>query len=102
MLDVLLWASLAMLVYIYAGYPLLAIALGRRSRRRILIGEEYPSVTWIVTAYNEEKHIGDKIRNILALNYPQDGIDIIVASDASSDGTDDIVRELGASNGYPA
>ena len=98
MLDVLLWASLAMLLYIYAGYPLLAIALGRQARRRVLTGEEYPSVTWIITAYNEEKHIGEKIRNILALNYPQDRIDIIVASDASSDGTDDIVRELGASN----
>lgn len=96
--EVLLWGSLGMLVYIYAGYPLLAIALARWSGRRIVHGTGSPSITWVITAYNEERHIGAKIRNILELDYPHDRIDVIVASDASSDGTDRIVRECVAGN----
>lgn len=98
MLEILLWGSLGMLAYIYVGYPLLAIVLARITGRRIDYGQQSPTVTWIVTAYNEEKHIGDKIANLLALDYPADCVDIIVASDASSDGTDAIVRALPATN----
>lgn len=50
------------------------------------------NVTIIIAAYNEEKIIADKIENSLQLDYPQERIEIIVASDGSTDGTDDIVR----------
>ena len=98
MLEILLWTSLAVLAYIYAGYPLLALALARVAGRRIEYADRLPTVTWIVTAYNEEKHIEAKIANLLDLDYPADRIDIIVASDASSDGTDEIVRAYPAGN----
>lgn len=98
MLEILLWGSLAVLAYIYAGYPVLAIALARCAGRRIDRGERLPTVSWIITAYNEEKHIGEKIANLLELDYPTDRVDIIVASDASSDGTDAIVSACAAAN----
>lgn len=98
MLDMVLWGSIAVLAYTYAGYPLLAIILGQVFRRRIVYGQGYPSVTMIITAYNEEKHIAEKIRNVLALDYPKDCVDIIVASDASDDATDQIVRDCATPN----
>ena len=97
LLEMVLLGSIGMLGYIYAGYPLLTILLGQIAERRIAYGEAFPSVTFIVTAYNEQAHIAEKIRNILELDYPH-SLDIIVASDASDDRTDQIVRDCSAPN----
>jgi cellulose synthase/poly-beta-1,6-N-acetylglucosamine synthase-like glycosyltransferase len=56
-----------------------------------------PTVTVLITAYNEEKSIAAKIANVLALDYPEELLDVIVASDASSDRTDETVRDYGSS-----
>ncbi|MEG3192305.1 glycosyltransferase family 2 protein [Lysobacter sp. D1-1-M9] len=103
MLELILWGAIGILGYIYFGYPLLIILLGRVFRQRDAHSREpapeaapaaaLPSITVIITAYNEAKHIAEKIRNIFALDYPHDRLDIIVASDASSDATDEIVRQ---------
>ncbi|CAA9354412.1 MAG: hypothetical protein AVDCRST_MAG71-2952 [uncultured Lysobacter sp.] len=61
-------------------------------------GPSLPSITMVITAYNEEKQIADKIRNVLELDYPEDRLDVIVASDASNDATDRIVQTYGAPN----
>ena len=98
MLELLLWGSILVLAYIYVGYPVLVVTLGKLFRRRIAYGEGWPSITVIIAAYNEEKHITETVRTILALEYPKDRLDIIVASDASSDATDRIVANLGAPN----
>lgn len=98
MLEVLLWGSIAVLAYIYAGYPLLVLTLGRLFPRRVLQGPALPTVTAIVAAYNEGQHIESKLHNILTLDYPPDRLDVIVASDASSDETDRIVGEFSATN----
>ncbi|WP_162250417.1 MULTISPECIES: glycosyltransferase family 2 protein [unclassified Lysobacter] len=86
------------MAYVYAGYPVLAIALARIRPRAPRKQAITPSVTVIITAYNEEKDIAQKVRNVLALDYPRQQIDVIVASDASSDGTDRVVRGLDARN----
>ena len=98
MLEALLWGSIAVLAYIYAGYPLLVLTLGRLFPRRVLQGPALPTVTAIIAAYNEGQHIESKLQNILALDYPPDRLDVIVASDASSDETDRIVGEFSATN----
>lgn len=92
MLEIVLLGSIALLAYIYVGYPLLAILLGQLVRSPIARGPRMPTVTMLITAYNEEKHIAEKIRNVLALDYPRELLDIVVASDASDDATDEIVR----------
>lgn len=95
MTEFLLVGSLFLLGYIYVGYPLLILLLGRMFGRDVVRDDRCPTVTVIIAAYNEEKHVADKILNVLELDYPSDAIDIIVASDSSSDGTDRIVRDLG-------
>lgn len=82
------------IVYTYAGYPLLLFLIGlfRKKLRNDEPGE-YPRVALIISAYNEERIIREKIENSLELDYPKDRLRIIVASDGSADATDAIVRE---------
>lgn len=88
MFELALLGSLAMLAYIYVAYPLLVMVLGRFARRPAATSQDTPSVTMIITAYNEEKHLAEKIHNVLSLDYPSDRLEIVVASDASDDATD--------------
>ncbi len=80
-------------VYVYAGYPmalwLLTLGKGRTTHR---VAETRPSVALIISCYNEAGVIRTKLENSLALEYPGP-MEILVVSDGSDDGTDDIVRE---------
>lgn len=87
------WVALGLTLYVYFGYPLFLAALSRFRGKPVAKGEVTPSVTLVIAAYNEEKTIRGRLENSLALDYPKDKLQIIVASDASSDSTDDIVRE---------
>jgi cellulose synthase/poly-beta-1,6-N-acetylglucosamine synthase-like glycosyltransferase len=92
--KILFSAVIAIIIYVYAGYPLILFILGLfRRRRRPGALTEYPSVALIISAHNEEKIIRDKIENCFELDYPKDRLRIIIASDGSIDGTDDIVRK---------
>ena len=62
--------------------------------RKPLKAEFKPVTTLIITAYNEEKRIKSKLENSIALDYPHDKLQIIVASDGSDDGTNDIVKQF--------
>jgi len=66
---------------------------GQNTLRTELDPEKAPSVSLIITAYNEERRIREKIENSLSLDYDKRKLEIIVASDCSDDLTDDIVRE---------
>jgi glycosyltransferase involved in cell wall biosynthesis len=78
--------------YSYFVYPL-ALLLFPRRRVALHAGmRELPSVSLIITAHNEEHRIEEKIRNSLLIDYPRDRLEILVASDASTDATDAIVR----------
>ncbi len=90
----LFWISAGVTVYVYAGYPILLWLLQgvvRAAPRREPIE---PSVSLLVAAYNEAAVIADKIRNSLALDYPADKLEIVVASDGSKDATAEIVRSF--------
>lgn len=92
------WLCLAGLVYVYAGYPLWAWLLGRALDRGLETrtgGAVRPRVTVLIAAFNEARHITATVRNKLAQDYPADRLDVIVVSDASDDGTDDLVRAIG-------
>ena len=89
------WLGAAALAYAYAGYPVLVAALGRLRPRRVARREDFlPSVSVVITAYNEERDLAAKLENTLALDYPSDKLEIIVASDCSSDRTDEIARSF--------
>jgi cellulose synthase/poly-beta-1,6-N-acetylglucosamine synthase-like glycosyltransferase len=83
--------AVAMIGLIYIGYPLLIFILSRLFAFPVRQAEIIPSVSFIIAAYNEEKDIARKIENTLALDYPRDKLEIIIASDCSSDRTDEIV-----------
>jgi glycosyltransferase involved in cell wall biosynthesis len=82
------------IVWVYVGYPLVLAIVARLRRRPVRRAPIEPSVTLIVCAYNEEATIRRKLEEIVALDYPPDRLDLVVASDGSTDRTDDIVREF--------
>lgn len=91
--KIIFWiAAIAFLTPI-ALYPV-SLWLLSHMRKVRLPGSAIPSATMVISAYNERDVIGDKIRNALYLDYPADRLDIMVISDASDDGTDDIVRQF--------
>ncbi|SMC50357.1 Glycosyltransferase, catalytic subunit of cellulose synthase and poly-beta-1,6-N-acetylglucosamine synthase [Desulfocicer vacuolatum DSM 3385] len=93
------WVSVGMVVYAYVGYPacLMGLSLFRKSGRveTDSKGWELPRVSFIITAYNEEKQIAEKLQRTLSQDYPQEKLEIIVASDCSTDKTDIIVEGFG-------
>ena len=91
-MSMVFWVSIATLIYIYAGYPLLVWVLARCFGREPRRGAMLPSVSLLIPAYNEEAHIEQKLRNSLALDYPREKLQITVASDGSTDRTDAIVK----------
>ncbi|MFC1658437.1 glycosyltransferase family 2 protein [Candidatus Omnitrophota bacterium] len=93
-MEALFWLMFIMVIYTYFGYPLLNLVISLFINNRVNKKEIEPSVTFLITAYNEERHIREKLENTLGLDYPRDKLEIIVASDASSDQTDQIVREF--------
>ncbi len=93
-LKVLFWASAGALAWTHAGYPFAAAALARVRTRPVRKGEIQPSVSVIVAAHDEEAVIARRLENLLELGYPPDRLEIVVASDASSDRTDELVAEV--------
>lgn len=91
-LQVSFWIAAALIAYVYAGYPILLFAL---ARTRVHVHQksqhDFPRVTLLISAYNEKAIIEAKLENALALDYPKESIEIIVVSDCSDDGTDEIV-----------
>ena len=93
----LAWALIVLPValfgYAYAGYPLLLKAAARGRSRRLPDTDpaEWPVVSIVIPAYNEARSIGSTLESVLALPYPAGRRQILVVSDASSDGTDDVV-----------
>ncbi|MEL6447895.1 MAG: glycosyltransferase family 2 protein [Pseudomonadota bacterium] len=99
-MQLLFWSSVTMLVYIYVGYPAVVWLAARRRVRDAAFDEAdatyQPRVTVVTAAYNEAAHIEATVRNKLEADYPAERLNVIVVSDESDDGTDDIVRSLGS------
>ena len=91
------WISIGFIGYAYVGYPLLLMLIGVVRNRPVEKGSYRPTVSCIITAYNEEQRIREKLLNTLQQDYPRESCDIVVASDCSTDGTDDLVRSFSSS-----
>ena len=93
--TILLCASAAIAFYILLGYPVLLANLSSHTAPPVVKDPRHqPSVAIVIAVYNGAVFIADKLRSLLALDYPRDRVDIVVASDGSTDGTDAIVREF--------
>jgi len=94
---VLFWGSLAALVWTHALYPATVALAGRLHRRRIVQDDAYrPRVAVIVTAFNEERSIVQRLENLHELDYPPELLELVVTSDASTDRTEELAEEAGA------
>lgn len=94
-MTIVFWTSVLAVVYIYAGYPLVIALLSRLIHRPVRRDDTYePTVTLLITAYNEQQDLARKLENSVAIDYPRDKFEILVASDGSTDATDDIAREF--------
>lgn len=89
------WASTLLLAYVYVGYPLLVWTWGALAARRRPApdaaaseeSEDAPVVTVLVVAHDEAARVAGRVENLLAQDYPQDRLEIVLASDGSSDST---------------
>ena len=86
------WASFGGLAWHHVGYPAAAAALRRVRAKPVRKADVEPTVSLIVPAHNEEDVIDARVRNLLELDYPSDKLELVVASDASTDRTHEIVR----------
>jgi len=95
-LEIVFWASLGLIVWTHFGYPLATGLLARLRPRPVAKARVEPSVVLVVAAHNEDTVIRRRIENLLALDYPPEKLEIVVASDGSSDRTNEIVSEIAA------
>ena len=91
-MNVLFWLSLAAVVYAYAGYPALLALLARVHKQPVQTAAITPTISIIIAAHNEATTLSAKLANVHALHYPVDRIQVIVASDGSTDETNAILR----------
>jgi cellulose synthase/poly-beta-1,6-N-acetylglucosamine synthase-like glycosyltransferase len=96
---ILFWLSGGLLVYTHLGYPLvlwLLVKIGNRTSVYETEGHQLPTVSLVIPAYDEEEVIAAKVANALALDYPRERLQIVVASDGSTDATAERARAAGA------
>ncbi len=92
--EIIFWFCIAALAYVYVGYPLVVYLVSLIRPRPVIVSDIEPNVTILITAFNEEAAIRSKIENTLAIDYPREKLEIMVASDGSNDKTDEIVKEF--------
>lgn len=100
-MSAIFWFSAFMLLYIFVGYPLLLTLWARFSGpcpgafdKGPFTAGHPPDISVLIVAYNEQANIRNKILNLIAMDYPRDKLQIVIASDASTDSTGRIVREF--------
>ena len=92
--EIIFWTAFTLLFYVFVGYPLVIRMLAALVGKGTLSEESFlPSVSIILSVYNEEEVIEEKITNFFALDYPGDKLEFLIVSDCCSDRTDDIIRK---------
>ena len=90
------WASAALLVFAFAGYPAWVLAQARLRPRPVAAGDATPTVTAILAVHDAGPAVRDKLLNLLALDYPDPLLDVVVACDGCTDDTERLCRGLGS------
>jgi GT2 family glycosyltransferase len=85
--EVVFWLCVAVLGYVYAGYPALVTLAARLRPRPVIRRPIEPSVSVLIVAHDEAERIAARLQNLLALDYPPERLEILVGSDGSTDDT---------------
>lgn len=94
-MELLFWISTIAVFYTYFGYPACAVILARIRPREVHKDYSYaPSVSVLLPLYNEKRNAAEKIKNLLESDYPAGGMEVLVGSDGSTDGTNDIISGI--------
>lgn len=93
-MKILFWVGAGWLFYVYAGYRLALLLLRWFRGVHPITSDELPTVTVLISARNEEKDIEWKVRQTLQWNYPAEKLQVLVASDASEDRTDELLQSI--------
>ena len=98
--QLIFWIPVGLLFYSYVLYPLILefISSIRKSKQDKTAGNEYPTISILISVFNEEKVIEEKIKNIFECDYPKDKLEIIIGNDCSSDSTRDILTQQETQN----
>ncbi len=96
MSAVIFWFAAVSIVYAYLGFPIVVALVGLLRNKVVCRKPFEPRISVVIAAYNEEKNIDCKLENTLALEYPRELLDIVVASDGSTDATETIVQKYEA------
>lgn len=99
MTEALFWVAVAALAYTFAGYPALMLALARLRPRPVARAPLEPAVSILIAVHDEERTVGARIENCLALEYPAERLEIVIASDGSTDATVEIARRYARAPG---
>lgn len=94
----LFWSTFGLLIYTYILYPVIMVLRGWLLPRAVISNTYTPRVSFIIAAYNEASVIEQKLANTLALDYPMEQLEILIASDGSTDGTNELVATHAAPN----
>ncbi len=94
----LFWFCLLIIAYALVAFPLIVALRGWLFPKPANTSNETPQVSVIIAAYNEQEEIGQRIENLLASDYPHDSMEILIASDGSTDRTSKIVERFAQQN----
>ena len=94
LVPIIYWVIIFVIFYVYLGYTLMVIILGNFVKKNVKKIPITPTVSFIIAAYNEEAAIEKKLINTLDIDYPKGKFEIVVASDGSTDKTDEIVKRF--------
>jgi poly-beta-1,6-N-acetyl-D-glucosamine synthase len=101
-MEIVFWASVGLVIYVYAGYPLVLAAWSRIRRRRQRTGTaDLPHVSIVLAVRNEAAQLPGRLENLVALDYPADRVEIVVASDGSTDTTREVVTAYARAGHWP-
>lgn len=93
MIKLVFWSCLALVAYTYVGYAVCLWLQVRLHRRPVLQMPILPTVSIVIAVRNEETNLPGKLENLRLLNYPQDRLQVVIASDGSTDGTARILTD---------
>ena len=95
---ILFCISLGVIFYAYFGYPLLLMFWKLIGNKPVMKKDILPMVSVLISVHNEERHVEEKVKNLLEADYPQDKMEIVVGCDGSTDQTLAIIKRLAEKN----
>src|SRR5712692_758198 len=97
LLELILWGSLLFLGYTYLGYPVILALWSWLGRKPVGAVPLTKKVTIVIAAWNEAERLAARLKNCLRQQYPTEQLDVVVVSDGSTDGTEEVVRKCDSS-----